>query len=48
MSRNGNCYDNAPRESFFHTLKTELSYFERFDTSKQADPKEFELSISMA
>jgi transposase InsO family protein len=24
MSRKGNCYDNAPMESFFHTLKTEL------------------------
>lgn len=24
MSRSGNCYDNAPIESFFHTLKNEL------------------------
>ena len=24
MSRTGNCYDNAPMESFFHTLKVEL------------------------
>jgi putative transposase len=24
MSRKGDCYDNAPMESFFHTLKTEL------------------------
>jgi len=24
MSRPGNCYDNAPVESFFHTLKSEL------------------------
>ena len=23
MSRKVNCYDNAPMESFFHTLKTE-------------------------
>jgi transposase InsO family protein len=23
MSRKGNCWDNAPMESFFHTLKTE-------------------------
>ena len=22
MSRKGDCYDNAPMESFFHTLKT--------------------------
>jgi transposase InsO family protein len=24
MSRKGNCWDNAPMESWFHTLKTEL------------------------
>jgi transposase InsO family protein len=24
MSRHGNCLDNAPMESFFHTLKVEL------------------------
>jgi len=24
MSRKGDCYDNAPMESFFHSLKTEL------------------------
>ena len=24
MSRTGNCYDNAPMESFFHTLQAEL------------------------
>jgi putative transposase len=27
MSRKGNCWDNAPMESFFHTLKTELVQF---------------------
>jgi putative transposase len=37
MSRKGNCYDNAPMESFFHTLKTEMVCFERFDTRKQAE-----------
>jgi transposase InsO family protein len=37
MSRKGNCYDNAPMESFFHTLKTELSYLGRFNTRKQAE-----------
>jgi putative transposase len=26
MSRKGNCWDNAPMESFFGTLKTELVY----------------------
>jgi transposase InsO family protein len=25
MSSSGNCYDNAITESFFHTLKTELT-----------------------
>ena len=24
MSRKGNCWDNAPMESYFHSLKTEL------------------------
>lgn len=28
MSRKGNCWDNAPTESFFHSLKTKLIYFE--------------------
>jgi transposase InsO family protein len=37
MSRKGNCYDNAPMESFFHSLKTELSSFGRFNTRKQAE-----------
>ena len=26
MSRKGNCYDNAPMESFFGTLKMELTH----------------------
>ncbi len=30
MSSAGNCYDNAVMESFFHTLKTEIVYFERY------------------
>jgi len=37
MSRKGNCYDNAPMESFFHTLKTELTCFEKFDTRMEAE-----------
>jgi transposase InsO family protein len=37
MSRKGNCYDNAPMESFFHTLKTEVSSFGRFNSRKQAE-----------
>jgi len=36
MSRKGNCYDNAPMESFFHTLKTELVYHRRYATRGEA------------
>jgi putative transposase len=37
MSRKGNCYDNAPMESFFHTLKTELMDLENFNTRNEAE-----------
>ena len=30
MSRKGNCYDNATQESFYHSLKTELVFHERY------------------
>ena len=36
MSRKGNCWDNAVSESFFHTLKTELTYHHRYATREQA------------
>ena len=36
MSRRGNCYDNAPIESFWSTLKTELVHQCRFETRQQA------------
>jgi len=36
MSRQGNCWDNAVAESFFHTLKTELIYLEDYDPHAQA------------
>jgi transposase InsO family protein len=36
MSRKGNCWDNAPSESFFHTLKTELTYHRRYQTRQEA------------
>lgn len=36
MSGKGNCYDNAPSESFFGTLKTEMVYFEHFRTREEA------------
>ncbi len=36
MSRKGNCLDNAPMESFFDTLKTELVYHEDYKTRAEA------------
>jgi transposase InsO family protein len=36
MSRKGNCYDNAPMESFWGTLKNELVYHQRYATREQA------------
>lgn len=36
MSRTGNCYDNAPMESFFHTLKVELVHQCRWATHLEA------------
>jgi hypothetical protein len=32
MSRRADCYDNAPMESFFHTLKTELVHHRKYAT----------------
>ena len=42
MSGKGNCYDNAVTESFFHTLKTELVYFEKYRTRSDARQGVFE------
>lgn len=42
MSRKGNCYDNAVKESFFHTLKTELCDHEHYRTRAQATASVFE------
>lgn len=36
MSRKGNCWDNAPAESFFHTLKTELVHHKKYATREDA------------
>lgn len=36
MSRKGDCWDNAVAESFFHTLKTELIFHERYKTREHA------------
>ncbi len=35
MSRKGNCWDNAPMESFFATLKKELVHQERYATRRK-------------
>ena len=36
MSRKGHCWDNAYMESFFHSLKTEMIYFNHFKTLEEA------------
>lgn len=36
MSRKGNCYDNAPMESFWGTLKNELIHHRRYQTRQEA------------
>jgi len=36
MSRSGNCYDNAPMESFFATLKSELIHRRAYRTREEA------------
>lgn len=37
MSRKGNCYDNAPMESFWGTLKTEMIHHRRYATRREAE-----------
>ncbi len=34
MSRRGNCWDNAVAESFFHTLKTQLTHHKKYDSKE--------------
>ena len=36
MSRKADCYDNAPMESIFHTLKTELVHRQHYATREDA------------
>jgi transposase-like protein len=42
MSRKGNYWDNAVAESFFHTLKTECVYLEKFESRDQAQDTIFD------
>ena len=42
MSRKGNCWDNSVAESFFHSLKTELIYTERYTTRENAKQSIFQ------
>jgi transposase InsO family protein len=42
MSRKGNCWDNAPMESFFASLKKELVHRKRFATRQEARKALFE------
>jgi putative transposase len=42
MSRKGNCLDNAPMESFFSSLKTEMVHRTKFRTRREARAALFE------
>jgi len=41
MSGRGNCYDNAPVEAFFKTIKAELIWGMKFETRIDAERKIF-------
>lgn len=42
MCRKGDCWDNAPVESFFSTLKMERIYRWRYNTRREANTDVFE------
>jgi putative transposase len=42
MSRKGDCWDNAPSESFFHTIKTELIHQQHYQSRAEAEQDIFE------
>lgn len=42
MGNAGDCYDNAVAESFFHTIKTEWVFFEKYQTRSQAKTSLFD------
>jgi len=37
MSRKGNCYDNAPMESFWGSLKNEMIHHQRYAARANAE-----------
>lgn len=42
MSRKGNCWDNAPMESFFNSMKNERTHSQRYQTRDEARQDTFE------
>lgn len=42
MSRKGNCWDNAPMESFFNSMKNERTHSQRYATREKAKQDTFE------
>lgn len=42
MSRKGNCWDNSAMESFFHSLKTECIYHEKYENREEAKKSIFD------
>ena len=42
MSRKGNCWDNAPMESFFATLKKDIVHRRQYETRAEAQQEIFE------
>jgi putative transposase len=42
MSGKGNCWDNSFSESFFHTLKIELTHHFNYETREEAKQDVFE------
>lgn len=42
MSRKGNCWDNSAMESFFHSLKTECVYHEKYKNRNEAKKSIFD------
>ncbi len=45
MSRKGNCWDNAPTESFFNSLKNERIHGTRYGTRAEAEADLFDYIV---